>query len=184
MTLVLRRSAHTFLVALTVGLIAACDGSGPNVTHPRVALLNALSRYDDSTNGHHSYCSLSGSWLMPRWPDSTREDTATLYFVRSVFSDTILSHASPGVQRDTLFGSLSVRWDRTDATHLTLRLGQPLALDIPGTLVGSGGNSWAGTWDCAASLPFAADSTLLANGYVADSLGGGTLRVTRMAAVD
>lgn len=172
------------LAAVALCLLAACDSASPNPGHPRVALLNALSHYDDSAHGRQHYCTLSGSWRMPRWPDSTSHDTATLYFTRSVFTDTALTHVSPGVQRDTLFPSLAVRWDRTDVTHLTLRLGPPLALDIPGTLDAPGGDTWTGAWACAATLPFAGDSTLLAHGYLPDSLKGGTLRVTRMAAVD
>ncbi len=178
------RFPRAVLAALVLCLLVACDSAAPNRTHPRVALLNALSRFDDSTHGRQHYCMLSGNWLMPRWPDGTSDDTATLYFTRSVFTDTVLTHASPGVQRDTLLPSLAVRWERTDATHLTLRLGPPLALDIPGTMDAPGGDTWTGAWTCAATLPFASDSTLLANGYLPDSLKGGTLRVTRMAAVD
>ena len=101
-----------------------------------------------------------------------------------MFFDTVLTNASPGVQRDTLLASLAVQWVRADATHLTLRLGPPLALDIPGTLDAPGGDTWTGTWGCPATLPFASDSTLLSNGYLADSLHAGSLRVTRTTAVD
>ncbi|MBK6781600.1 MAG: hypothetical protein IPG75_18995 [Gemmatimonadetes bacterium] len=184
MSSILCRVPRPVLAALALCLLVACDSTGPDRAHPRVALLNALARYDDSTHGRRHYCTLSGSWLMPRWPDSTSADTATLYFTRSVFFDTVLTNASPGVQRDTLLASLAVQWVRADATHLTLRLGPPLALDIPGTLDAPGGDTWTGTWGCPATLPFASDSTLLANGYLADSLHAGSLRVTRTTAVD
>ena len=98
--------------------------------------------------------------------------------VRPMFPDDM------GQQKKHLLASLAVQWVRADATHLTLRLGPPLALDIPGTLDAPGGDTWTGTWGCPATLPFATDSTLLANGYLADSLQAGSLLVTRTTAVD
>lgn len=171
------RSAPLWLLLC---LLPACDSNGPNErTSTTVAVLYGLSSFNQPALGRQHFCTLSGAWKLPAWPDSTASDTATL-----VFSRQLLATGPGNLLRDTVLGGVTVSWVRVDSTHLNLGLGPPISISFSGGLDSAAGTVWRGVWPCPTALPFGADSALVANGYEPDSLQPGVLTVSRIIPVD
>lgn len=172
-----RRSA---LLGLLLLMPVACDSNGPDERpHATIAVLNGLSTFNQPALGRQHFCSLSGNWSLPAWPDGAETTAATLAFARELLA------AGPGsLRRDTLLPDVVVTWVRVDSTHLTLALGPPISITFSGSLDSTAGRIWRGVWPCPGSLPFGADAGLLANGYEPDSLEPGVLTVARVSPVD
>ncbi len=158
---------------------SACDPGSLQHSGPTIGALSALALYSNAGRSHEDACSMNASWPLPGWPSAGRSDTVTVHFTRQV----VLPPAA-AITRDTLLPSVVVRLDRQDSTHLTLRIGVPFSDTLSGTLDPSTGQVLTATWACRVAFPFGQDSTLLAHGYQADSLGAGTMTLNRYAPVD
>lgn len=158
---------------------SACDPGSLQNSGPTIGALSALALYSNAGRSHEDACSMNASWPLPAWPAASRSDTVTVYFTRQV----VLPPAA-AITRDTLLQNVVVRLDRQDSTHLTLRIGVPFGDTLSGTLDPSTGQVLTAAWACRVAFPFGQDSTLLAHGYQADSLGAGTMTLDRYAPVD
>lgn len=159
--------------------VSACDPGSLENSGPTIGALSALALYSNAGRSHEDACSMNASWPLPAWPSTSRSDTVTVHFTRQV----VLPPAA-AMARDTLVTNVVVRLDRQDSTHLTLRIGAPFGDSLSGTLDPSTGQVLTAAWACQVAFPFGQDSTLLAHGYQADSLGAGTMALSRYAPVD
>jgi hypothetical protein len=163
---------------LLIVVESACDPGSLQNSGATLGTLHALALYNDAGRSHEDACSLDTSWPLPAWPATSRSDTVTVHFTRQV----VLPPAA-AFFRDTLLSGVVIRLDRRDSSHVSVHFGAPFTDSLVGQLDASGLVLTA-VWLCPSGFPFGQDSTLLAHGYLTDSLEAGSLSLIRYTPID
>ncbi len=157
--------------------LAGCGSAEPSDTTTYAKLYASAIGFREETGGSDGYwaCVLEGTFPFRDWPTDTRTDSVDLYFTRGyLYPD---GHA---IVRGTSLHHVPLTVTRVSSREVQLTWGPPLSQTQSGAFNADGMGSLYAEWACTTTLPFAADSALVAAGYNADSLLPGYVRMSRV----
>ena len=159
----LRRHYTIFLSLLPLLItVGGCGSSTAPESHIVARLLIASTSHTDTLSGDRSSCVTTTFFPLPLLPESTLTDTIAVILSQSVNRQNGLF-----VAHDTLFSGTVAVFQRLPGSQLRLILSPPVSDTLVGTIgPTTSSEPVSGAWTCPSNLPFAIDSTLLANGYV------------------